>query len=79
MVKSKPIELESTMNEELMVGTPGCVVTAVDALDATDVPAEVVAVAVNVYTVLLDNPDTVIGEDVPVPVKPPGLLVQYNQ
>ena len=51
------------------------VVTADDALDGTDVPPELVAVTVNVYGVFGDNPDTVIGEDVPVPVKPPGLLV----
>ena len=44
-------------------------------LDGSDVPPELVAVTVNVYTVFGINPDTVIGEDVPVPVKPPGLLV----
>ena len=58
-----------------MVGEFGFVVTEVDALDATDVPPEFVAVTVNVYAVFADNPDTVIGEVVPVPVKPPGLLV----
>jgi hypothetical protein len=31
-----------------------------------------VATTVNVYEVKFDNPDTVMGEDVPVPVKPLG-------
>jgi hypothetical protein len=51
------------------------VVTDVDALDEMDVPPELVAVTVNVYAVFASNPDTVIGDDAPVPVKPPGLLV----
>ena len=51
------------------------VVTDEDALDATDVPPELVAVIVNVYGVSGVNPNTVIGEDVPIPVIPPGLLV----
>ena len=58
-----------------IVGEPDIVVTAVDAFDGIDVPDALVAVTVNVYGVLDDKPDTVIGEDVPVPVKPPGLLV----
>ena len=58
-----------------IVGGFGIVVTDVDAFDGVDVPPELVAVAVNIYDVLGVNPDTVIGEDVPVPVKPPGLLV----
>ena len=58
-----------------MVGAIVLVVTVDDALDATDVPPEFVAVTVNVYTVFGDNPDTVIGDVVPVPVKPLGLLV----
>jgi hypothetical protein len=45
--------------------------------DGTDVPPEFVAVIVNVYIVFGINPDTVIGEDVPVPVIP-ELLVRYN-
>ena len=40
-----------------------------------DVPPELVAVTENVYDVFGVNPDTEIGEDVPVPVKPPELLV----
>ena len=58
-----------------IVGAFVIVVTALVALDATDVPPELVAVIVNVYAVFAANPDTVIGEDEPVPVKPPGLLV----
>ena len=58
-----------------IVGESDIVVTAVDAFDGIDVPDALVAVTVNVYGVLDDKPDTVIGEDVPVPVKPPGLLV----
>ena len=58
-----------------MVGAPVSVVTEIDALDETDVPPELVAVTKNVYGVFPDNPDTAIGDDVPVPVKPPGLLV----
>jgi sulfur carrier protein ThiS len=58
-----------------IVGVPDTVVTVDDAFDDTEVPPELVAVAVNVYIVFGVNPDTVIGEDVPVPVKPPGLLV----
>jgi ABC-type amino acid transport system permease subunit len=58
-----------------IVGAPDMVVTADDVPDETDVPVEFVAVTVNVYTVLDVNPDTIIGEDEPVPVKPPGLLV----
>ena len=58
-----------------MVGEFGFVVTVVDALDATDVPPALVAVTVKVYGVFGVNPETLIGDDVPVPVKPPGLLV----
>ena len=58
-----------------IVGELDTVVTAVDAVDATDVPPELVAVTVNVYIVFDANPDTVIGEEELVPVKPPGLLV----
>ena len=51
------------------------VYTDSDEPDDTDVPPEFVAVTVKVYGVFGVNPDTLIGEDVPVPVKPPGLLV----
>ena len=39
------------------------------------VPCEFVATTVNVYAVPLVNPDTVMGDDAPVPVKPLGLAV----
>ena len=58
-----------------IVGAFGFVVTDVVALDADDVPPELVAVTVNVYKVFAVNPDTVIGEDVLDPIKPLGLLV----
>jgi hypothetical protein len=58
-----------------MVGELGIVVTKFDELDGADVPPELVEVTVNVYSVFPVNPETIIGEDVPVPIKPPGLLV----
>jgi hypothetical protein len=50
-------------------------VTDALALDAGLVPIAFVAVTVNVYAVEDDKPLTVIGEPLPVPVKPPGLDV----
>jgi hypothetical protein len=38
-------------------------------------PKAFVAITVNVYAVPLERPLTVIGEDAPVPVKPPGVDV----
>jgi hypothetical protein len=58
-----------------IVGGPDTVVTEDDALDETDVPPELVAVIENVYGIFDVNPATLIGEDAPVPIKPPGLLV----
>jgi hypothetical protein len=58
-----------------MVGELDFVVTDVEALDETDVPLELVEVTEKVYGVFAVNPVTIIGDDVPVPVKPPGLLV----
>ena len=58
-----------------IIGALVRVVTATEALDASDVPPELVEVTENVYGVFAVNPDTAIGDDVPVPVKPPGLLV----
>ena len=58
-----------------MVGELGIVDTKLDELDGADVPPELVEVTVNVYSVFPVNPETIIGEDVPVPIKPPGLLV----
>ena len=74
-VKETLTEDESNTVAVPMVGEPDFVVTKDDALDDADVPPELVAVIENVYGVLEVNPDTVIGEDVPVPVKPPILLV----
>jgi hypothetical protein len=58
-----------------IIGALVLVVTDVVKLDGAEVPPELVEVTVNVYGVFAVNPDTVIGDDVPVPVKPPGLLV----
>jgi hypothetical protein len=60
-----------------MVGAPGTVagVTLFEALEAAPVPTLFVAVTVKVYGVPLASPFTVIGETLPVPVKPPGLEV----
>ena len=77
-VKATLTELESNMDTVFMVGalgTSGAVVADVDGLDDADVPPELVAVTVNVYAVFDVSPNIVIGDDVPVPVKPPGLLV----
>ena len=56
------------------VGAPGTVlgVTEFEADEAVLVPALLVAVMVKVYAVPLVSPVTVIGEDAPVPVIPPG-------
>ena len=60
---------------ETAVGAPGTVrgVTAPLAADATDVPAALAAVTVNVYPVPLLNPETVavVAPEV-VAVAPPG-------
>jgi len=42
-----------------------------EADDAEDVPLAFVAVTVNVYVPPAVNPDTVIGDEAPVPVNPP--------
>lgn len=55
-----------------------CASTAVILLLAAlagPVPATFVAVTVNVYEVPIVKPLTVIGEDAPEPVRPPGLEV----
>ena len=46
-----------------------------EAAEAPPVPAELVAVTVNVYAVPLVRPFTVMGELPPEPVPPIGLLV----
>jgi len=62
---------------ETPVGALGAVVTELDADDAEDVPLAFVAVTVtvNVYAVPPVKPLTVIGDDEPVAVNPPGELV----
>ena len=67
------VELDTVA--EPIVGALVRVVTEVDAPDETDIPPEFVEVTVNVYGVFGVNPDTEIGDDEPVLVKPPGLLV----
>ena len=74
-VKATLTEVELDTVATPIVGELVCVVTVVEALDATDVPPELVAVTEKVYGVFGVNPDTEIGDDVPVPVNPPGLLV----
>ena len=57
------------------VGVPGAVAAGVtndDAVEAVPVPTELVATTVKVYAVPLVRPVTVIGEEVPVAVMPPG-------
>ena len=57
------------------VGMPGAVTAGVtddDAVEAVPVPTELVATTVKVYAVPLVRPATVIGEEVPVAVMPPG-------
>ena len=57
------------------VGVPGAVaagVTEDEALEVVPVPTALVATTVKVYAVPLVRPVTVIGEDVPVAVIPPG-------
>ena len=73
-VKTTLTEVGLDTVEVPMVGALVFVVTKFDEDDALDVPPELVAVTVNVYGVFDDNPDTVIGEDVPVPVKPELLI-----
>ena len=74
-VKTTLISVVLNTVAEPIMGELGFVVTVFDVLDGRDIPPELVAVTVNVYIVFGDKPDTVIGEVVPVPVKPPELLV----
>ena len=57
-----------------IVGAFVIVVIDVVELDSADVPDKLVAETVNVYGVFGVNPDTVIGEDVPVPTSPKLLV-----
>jgi hypothetical protein len=50
-------------------------VTLLEAALAGPVPLAFVACTVNVYAVPFVKPETVIGDDEPVPVNPPGLDV----
>jgi hypothetical protein len=60
-----------------IVGASGTVAGTIGLLgaEATLVPIALVAVTVKVYVTLFDKPVTVIGDALPVPVKPPGLEV----
>jgi hypothetical protein len=60
-----------------LVGAPGTVAGVTELLveDETLVPAEFVAVTVNVYVVPFTKPVTVTGDEPPVAVKPPVLEV----
>jgi hypothetical protein len=62
---------------ETEVGAPGTVpgITLFDAADAGPVPAELVAVTVNVYAVPLVRPPTTSGLAGPDAINPPGLEV----
>jgi hypothetical protein len=59
------------------VGVPGTVagVTEFDAADAVPVPTALVAVTLKLYAVPLVNPVTTMGDEAPVPVRPPGAEV----
>ena len=74
-VKETRIVVELDTEILFIVGAFDNVVASIEATDEMDVPLEFVEVAIIVYGVFGVNPDTVIGEDVPVPIKPPGLLV----
>jgi hypothetical protein len=60
---------------ETPVGAPGFVVIDDVAEEAPEVPFVLLAVTTNVYDVPDDNPVTVMGDDVPVAVIEPGVLV----
>jgi hypothetical protein len=59
------------------VGAPGALaaVTEFEGVDAAPVPTAFVAVTEKVYIVPLVRPVTMMGEEVPVAVTPPGLEV----
>ena len=74
-VKTTLIVVELNTDTVPIIGVSVSVVTEDDADEEDDVPPELVAVTVNVYSVFGVNPDTVIGEVVPVPVKPELLTI----
>ena len=63
----------SPATADTLVGAFGTVagVTEFDALEAVLVPAEFVAVTVNVYAVPFESPVTMSGDEPPVAVNPP--------
>ena len=74
-----PPESVAVAGPDMPGGVPATVsrrgTTALDAADGAPVPAELLAVTVNVYVVPLVRPVKVIGEAAPVAVAPPGLAV----
>ena len=75
-VKSTLTDVELETVAAPIVGAFVFVVTDVVALDDADVPLEFTAVTVNVYDVFGVNPNTVIGDDVLIPIDViPVLLV----
>ena len=60
---------------ETPVGALGVVTIDDVAEEAPDVPFALLAVTTNVYEVPDDKPDIVMGDDVPVAVIEPGVLV----
>jgi hypothetical protein len=75
-------------NDTLAVRTPTVAATAVggggvkpvgddsgDAGDGGDAPAALIATTEKLYATPLSNPFTVIGDDAPTPVRPPGVAV----
>ena len=74
VVLPKPKRPKEFNPQEYKFTGSGGVTLLLAALDGP-VPVAFVAVTVNVYAVPLVKPDTVMGEDAPVPVKPPGLEV----
>jgi len=69
------VDLPDTEGEIVKILDGATGVTLLEAPLAGPVPVAFVAVTVNVYAVPFVKPETVIGEDDPVPVKPPGLEV----
>ena len=76
-IKATLTVVELDTDAELIVGALVFVVTIFDALDAIDEPLELVAVIENVYIVFGVNPNTTIGEDVPVAISPKLLVTVY--
>ena len=73
-VKTTLIVVELNTDTVPIIGVSVSVVTEDEADEEDDVPPELVAVTEKVYSVFGVNPDTVIGDVVPVPVKPELLV-----